>query len=244
MNIELFEELGLTKTESKIYLAALELGESLHKQLAEKAGVKRPTLYDSLPKLFEKGLLTETIKGKRSFLVPEDPQKFLETKKNTLESLQKEIPMLQALMLTAKSKPKLLLYEGVEGIKKIYFDHLLQKEPMLEVVGIENIHPKIAKYIKEHYIWERARRKIQLKMLISGPTVAGIFKMKTDKDELREVKNIDGKLFPIPMGLNIYGNNVSITLHREDSEPVGLIIRSQEIATSLKSLFNFVWEKS
>ena len=80
-----------------------------------------------------------------------------------MENLEKQIPFLQSLLITAKTKPKLLFYEGVEGIKKIYFDHLLQKQPMLEIVGIENIHPKLAKYIKEHYIWERIRRKIFLK---------------------------------------------------------------------------------
>jgi sugar-specific transcriptional regulator TrmB len=241
MDKTILENLGLNKTESKIYLSALELGESLHKQLAEHAEIKRPTLYEILPKLYAKGLLTETVKGKRKYIIPEDPIKFLETKKLAVEELQKHIPYLQSLLLTAKSKPQLIFYEGVEGIKKIYIDHLLQKQPILEVVGIEKIHPKVAKYIKEHYIWERVRRKIYLKMLISGQTSAGVFKMKSDTSELREVKNIDGKTFPIPLGLNIYGDNVSIAVYRQDSEPVGLIIRSKEIATALRSLFEFIW---
>ncbi len=242
MNKELLENLGLTKIESQIYLASIELGESLHKQLAEKAGIKRPTLYENLPTLFKKGLISKTVKGKRILLVAEDPQKFYEAKKSQLEIFQNQIPLLQALMLTAKSKPKISIYEGIEGIKKIYKDHIEQAQSILEIVGIEKIHPEIAKYIKKDYVWARVRKKISLKMLISGPTVAGIFKMESDPFELREVKNIDGKNFPIPLGLNIYGNNISFAVYREDSEPIGLIVRSKEIATTLKSLFNFIWD--
>ena len=78
-------------------------------------------------------------------------------------------------------------------------------------------------------------------MLISGTTIAGIFNVKTDALEMREVKTIEGELFPIPLSCDIYGDNVSFTLHRKDSEPVGLIIRSKEIATTMRSLFTLIW---
>ena len=242
---EILANLGLNEAETQVYLANLELGEALYSQVAKKAGVKRPTLYyDVLPSLLEKGLLTETIKGKRKYLVAQDIQPYLETKKNQLAQAQQLVPQLRALLATATSKPKILLYEGVEGIKKVYYDHLVQRQPVLEIVGIEEIHPEIQKYIKNYYIIERAKRKIPLKMLISGPTVAGVFRMKTDPYELREVKTVDGQVFPVPLGCDIYGDNVSFTLHREDSEPIGLIIRSKEVAITMRSVFNFIWEKA
>jgi sugar-specific transcriptional regulator TrmB len=240
----LLEEIGLTQAESRVYLAAAQLGESLHKTLADRAQVKRSTLYEMLPGLIEKGLITESVRGKRKFLVAQDLQGYLEDRKARLEKVESIVPQLRALLATATSKPRLLLYEGVEGVKKVWYDHLLQKQEVLEVVGTENIQPELQKYLKQYYIIERTRRRISTKMLISGPAVAGILNTKTDPYELREVKAMDGKLFPIPVALDIYGDNVSITLHRADSEPIGLIIRSQEIATTLRSLFNFIWNKS
>jgi sugar-specific transcriptional regulator TrmB len=237
--------LGLSETESRVYLAALELGETLHSALAEKANIKRPTLYyEVLPNLLKKGLITESIKGKRKYLAAQDIELFLESKKMQLEQAQNLIPELRLLLATATTKPKLLLYEGAEGIKKVWFDHLVQKQPILEFVGIENIELGLQKYLKNYYILERVKRKIPEKMLVSGPTVAGIFKVKSDPYELRIVKNISDKIFPIPLSCDIYGNNVSFTLHRKDSEPIGLIIRSKEIATTMRSLFNFIWEKA
>jgi hypothetical protein len=55
--------------------------------------------------------------------------------------------------------------------------------------------------------------------------------------------DVDGKKFPIPLDCYIFGNNVGFALYRKDSEPIGIIIKSIEIATMLKSLFNFIWEK-
>lgn len=243
--IKTLMNLGLSETESRTYITALELGESLHANLAKKAGIKRPTLYyDILPNLINHGLITESIKGKRKYLVAQDIQPFLDSKQQELKRAQHLVPELRALLATASTKPKLLFYEGVEGIKKVYFDHLVEKQPILELVGIEDIHPKLQKYIRNYYIIERSKRHIPLKMLISGPSVAGIFKVKTDEYELREVKTIDGKVFPVPLGCDIYGDNVSFTLHRKDSDPVGLIIRSKEVATTMRSVFNFIWEKA
>ncbi len=237
--------MGLSMAESRVYMASLELGEALHSTLAKRAGIKRATLYyDVLPKLLEKGLITEAVKGKRKYLAAQDLQIFLEVKKVQLEEVEKLLPQLRSLLATANSKPKLLLYEGIEGIKKVWFDHLIQKQPILEFVGIEDIHPELQKYLKEHYIWERAKRKIPVKMLISGPTIAGIFKVKSDSYELREVRNIDGSLFPIPLSCDVYGDNVSFTLHRKDSEPVGLIIRSKEIADMMRSVFTAIWQNA
>ena len=238
----LLKELGLSQNEAKVYLAAIELGPSLHKTLADKAGVKRPTLYyEALPLLVEKGLLVETVRGKRKYLVPQDLQPYLESRKQLLEKAGELVPQLRTLLAAATTKPVLILYEGVEGIKKVYADHLAQREPILELVGIENIRPELQIYIQKYYIPERTRRRIPLRMLISGPTAAGIFKVKSEKYELREARTLDGKLLPIPLGCNVYGDTVSLTLHREDSEPVGLIIRSQEIATALRSIFEFLW---
>src|SRR3989344_2122316 len=243
-NQKTLENIGLSKAETKVYLASLEFGESLHKTLAERAGIKRPTLYEILPKLLEKGLLKETIKGKRKYIVAEDISFYLEEKKGQLDEVQEIVPELRMLLSTAKSKPSIFLYEGVEGIKKVYHDHLLQRKPILEFVGIENIHPELQKYISNYYIPERARRKIDLKMLISGPTKADIFNVRSNSLERREVKTINDESFQIPLGLDIYGDNISITLHRKNSEMIGLIIRSKEIATMMHSIFEFICKQA
>lgn len=240
---ELLSQFGLSKEESSIYMAALELGESLPSHLAEKAGVKRPMLYKLMPELFAKGLLTQTVKGKRRYIVAEEPQLLLEKKQADLKMLEEKIPELQLLLRTAKVKPNIVFYEGVEGLKKVFMDNLRERKPMLEFLGLANIHPEIDEYAKNYYIPTRINRRIPTKNIISGEPSTQRFKLKTDPYALREVKTIDGEKFPIPLDCYIYGDNVSFLLIRSDSEPMGVIIRSREIAATMRSLFELIWQK-
>ena len=56
MNYIQLQDAGLSETEAKIYLAALELGQTSVSRIARKSGIKRTTIYLSLENLMEKGL--------------------------------------------------------------------------------------------------------------------------------------------------------------------------------------------
>ena len=238
---ELLADLGLSETESAIYLAALELGEGLPKHLSLKAGIKRPLLYKLLPDLLNKGLLSETIRGKRRLLVAEDPEVLVEKKQAELRLLEERIPELRLLLRTASVKPKIIFHEGIEGLKKIYVDNLREKKATLEFVSLEKIHPELESYSKNYYIPQRINKKIPIKIIISGKAESKLLKLKEDLYALREIKTIDKEKFSLPLDCYIYGDNVSFLLYRLDSEPIGIIIRSTEIAKMMRSLFLFIW---
>jgi len=241
---KLLVNFGLNQQEITIYLAALELGQALPKHIADKAKIKRPTLYKLLPDLMDKGLISKTIKGKRRYLVAEDLEKFIENKKAELVQIESVLPQLRLLLITAIIKPTIIFYEGVEGIKKVYFDNLRVGEPILELVSLENIHPEIEFHSKNYYIPSRIKKRLPIKILVSGTTESKLINLKTDPYDLREVRIIDKNTFPIPLDCYIYGDNISFALYRTDSEPVGLIIRSKEIATTLRSIFNLAWNNA
>ena len=238
---EILEKLGLSGQEAKVYLAALELGKCLPKHLAEKAEVKRPTLYQILPKLLKEGFLAETIIGKRRYFVPEDPQVFLEKKKTEIAQLEKLMPELRLLLTTSVSKPKISFYEGVEGIKKVTWESINTKDIIREFIGLHKIHPKMEEYHRDFYIPERIRRRKQIQIIISGPPKYGTIKLDTDPEASRKIKIIDGKEFPIPMDCYIYDETISFLVFRKDSEPVAVLIRSKEISTMFKSLHKYIW---
>lgn len=240
-HIESLLNLGLSKDEAAIYGAALEIGECLPSHLAEKAGVKRPMLYKLLPGLLKQGVFSQTVKGRRRYLVAEDPAMLFEKKQSELALLETMLPALRSLIKTAPIKPRIIFYEGIEGIKKLYMDNLRQREIILEIVGMENIHPEIEFHSKNYYIPQRINRKIPIKIIVSGKTTSKLLALKNDPYALREVRTLDSKIFPIPLDCYIYGNTVSFAVYRTDSEPIGIIIRSKEIATTLRSLFQCIW---
>lgn len=239
---QLLQTIGLTDTEAKIYLAAIELGQSLPKKLAEKAGVKRPTLYQALPELFEKGLLSKTIKGKRRYLVAEDPQNFIDNKKTALNQIEQAIPQLRSILATATTKPKIIFHEGYSGLKKVLMDNLNAKLPTLEFTGLAEMHTEMEAYFVNYYIPERINRRIKIKIIISGSEKQGEIHLTTNPETFREVKLINGNKFPLPLDCYIYGDNISFLVYRSDSEPIGVIIRSKEITVCMRSIFNFMWQ--
>src|SRR3989344_9460714 len=122
------KDMGLSETESKVYIAALQLGQAFPATLAKKARVKRPTLYKLLPRLKELGLITETVVGKRTQLVAEDPHNYLERKQRELDDFESMVPHLRLLLITASIKPKIIFYEGVEGLKRLSMENLNEKK--------------------------------------------------------------------------------------------------------------------
>jgi len=184
------------------------------------------------------------VKGKRRYLVAEDPEGLVEKKQSELKLLEEKLPELRLLLRTATSKPKIVFYEGIEGLKKLYMDNLRERQPILEFVSLENIHPEIEFHSKNYYIPARINRNIPIKIIVSGETESKSLRLKTDPYALREVKTISQEKFPIPLDCYIYGDNVSFAVYRTDSEPIGVIIRSKEISRTLRSLFEFVWEKA
>ncbi len=87
-------DLGLTDKEAKIYLAVLELNESVPGIISRKANVKRPTTYVLLENLIKKGLITTITRNKVIHYQAVDPKILLQTEKTKIERLETVLPEL------------------------------------------------------------------------------------------------------------------------------------------------------
>ncbi|MDP2749775.1 MAG: helix-turn-helix domain-containing protein, partial [Nanoarchaeota archaeon] len=83
---EILQKAGLSLNEARVYEALLNLGEVNVNKISIKSKVHRRNVYDSLNKLIEKGLASETfIKGEKSFkaINPERLKEIIKEKDNT-----------------------------------------------------------------------------------------------------------------------------------------------------------------
>ena len=74
MELEL-RKLGLTEKEVRVYLAGLELGPSSVQKIAEMAKITRPTSYEIIKKLEQKGLFAKTTQNKKRHFSAQSPEK-------------------------------------------------------------------------------------------------------------------------------------------------------------------------
>ena len=127
---EILQKIGLTLNESRVYEALLYLGESNTNNISIKSNVHRRNVYDSLNKLIEKGLATETFtKGERLFkaISPERLKEILKEKETALESF---LPDMKKLHQAVETEAEAHMFRGVEGFKNYLQLILEQKQPV------------------------------------------------------------------------------------------------------------------
>jgi sugar-specific transcriptional regulator TrmB len=241
MRENLLKDLGLDSKSTAVYLAALELGETLLLPLAEHANIKRPTLYEILPKLHEKGLITYGRKGKRRTVIAQDPSHLLRLHEEKMEVLKKVVPELLSRKRHKVGKPKVSAYEGVEGIKQVYEDTLAEDLPMRSFLQPQSVNPEIERYLTASYMPRRAKHGVRIKNLVSGKPGEGEALLQK-KGFHRENRYVDPKDFPAEIEMLIYSNKVAFVTYGKDSDPTGIVIQSREIAQTLRSLHELAWK--
>jgi sugar-specific transcriptional regulator TrmB len=115
-------EIGFTQKEAQVYLAALEIGTASVQELATKSMLKRPTVYVILEQLKQKGFIQEEKKGKGSHYRAANPDVLKRKTQEQSAKISEAMPFLQMMYKKDQGKPHVDVYEGIEGIKQVYFD--------------------------------------------------------------------------------------------------------------------------
>lgn len=239
----MLQKLGLDDKSSRLYLSALELGETLLQPLARHAKVKRPTLYELLPHLHELGLIAYGRQGKRRTVIAQDPAKLIYLQEERLKALRGLMPQLMSKYNRAGEQPKVFSYEGVVGIKQVYEDTLAEEFPMRSFLQPREVNKEVDEYLAKSYMPRRAKKGIRIKNLVSGKPGESEH-LLVEKGFHRDNRYVDPKQFPADIELLIYGNRSAFVTYLKNSQPLGVIIESAEITETLRSLHEIAWQSA
>jgi len=116
-------KLGLAEKEARVYLAGLELGPGSVQKIAENVGIPRPTAYQIIRKLEEKGLFVEVKQAKKRYFTAQSPGKILgllRVQKKELEEKEREfIRIISALESKYSFKGEVKIFKGEDGLKAL-----------------------------------------------------------------------------------------------------------------------------
>jgi sugar-specific transcriptional regulator TrmB len=239
MLVKTLQKLGLNEKEAKAYLVALELGETTLQRIALKTGISRTTVYDVLESLKIHGLISTIKKNKKIYYYAEAPDSLQDDLDEKQVLLKKVMPELSAMMNLIDHKPKIKYYEGVEGIKEVYMDSLQYAEKeMLALVAEEAFYEFDKDFLLNFYHPRRIKQKIWLREIVSDHHLTRSYQ-KAEINNLRKTKLLSTTDFPLDVSINLYGKNKIGIMSFE--EEIGLIIESEKIYITLKSLLEFVW---
>lgn len=235
MNSELLEKLGLSKNESKVYIALVKLGSAFVTEIAKKTNVHRVNIYDVLESLQEKGLVASVIKINKKIFSPANPEelkKLLIKKEEELKQTEQELSELSNIFKKTV-KREVQLFKGKLGLKTVLKDVLTSKTEILNY-GSSGMFPS---YYPEYFnIWESHRAKNKIKMkIITSKSVKG----KVPKKKLQTIKFLDTK-FQSLTSTFIYENKIAIFMWTED--PIAILIENRELGDSYRNYFNVLWK--
>ncbi len=239
------KKIGLEEKEAKVYLAALELGPTSIQNLARKSTVKRSTVYEMIKNLKKMGLISETTKGKRKLMIASEPENIKKSIAEKGKLLTQILPQLKSISNIGFTKPKIMFFEGKEGIKEIYRDTLKAKSKMaLWISPIQDIVETVGEDFLIAYIDERVKQGIWIKSLHVSNKKVPTYKYldpKTYEKTLRQVR-FTSEDIDIPDTVAIYDNKVAVMSSKK--EGFGFIIESEDYMQTMKTLYEVIWNTS
>ncbi len=242
---EYLKALGLPEAERKIYQTCLKLDSAKASTIAEHANVERQASYYTLRQLIKKGLITETIKSGVMNYCCVDPALLIDNieeeqrvKENALKELAKKYRETKG---TALPKPKVELYEGLEGFKTAAREAIAGNDK--EVYSI--ISEKVVNFrpiFLDPYVKKRVEKGINVKV-ISEDTSALRERKKNDKRTLREIRFLDTIIKGKDYEMAITKDKV-IFLRVTDKEQIGIKIQDPSFAELQRNIFKLLWQQA
>ena len=160
MSTALFEELGLSPNEAKIYQALILYGGSGVSTIALRSKVHRSNTYDAIHRLMEKGLVYEVLGQREVIYEPVDPVKFRELLSEKSRNLEKELPAMMKRYTKRLTPERAYVYKGIEGVKN-YMRLALDVEEDIFTLGGKCawLDPKLESFT-DRFMQELKRKKI------------------------------------------------------------------------------------
>lgn len=240
---ELLKEIGLSVNEARVYETLIKISEASVQKISNKSGVHRRNVYDSLSKLTEKGLVSESfIKGEKNFKAI-NPRRLLDLLKEKQEKLNKALPEMQERLASHEEKEEAYFYRGIEGFKN-YLQKILETKEPVYFIGAKAfwLDPQL-QYFLPNFERERKKLGIKFKHLFD-------YEVKEQKPEILKVVGKPYKFMPKKYSsltaVDIFGPYVVTFVGVKPGEltedPLMFVLKSQRLADGYRKFFQFIWD--
>ena len=236
---------GLSDEEARVYTLLLEGGPQTAGTLLKEAGLKRGTLYQVLHGLAGKDLVSESRKTGKILFSPESPDVLLDRARAGKEAaaraeaeLAAALPGLKTTFLAATQKPIFRFYEGLEGLKDIYEQHLLGgKEVWFLRTNQADANFRFLGKWWAHFLKRRAAKGITAHGLMTDDPVANHNPKFDEVDKVvRTWLRVED--YTAPIEIDVYGDTVAIISFGK--EIFGLTMENAAIARSFLEMLKLM----
>lgn len=240
---ELLQKTGLSLNEARVYEALLYLGEANVNTLSIKSKVHRRNVYDSLNKLIEKGLASETFVKREKCFKPISPERLKEIIKEKETALDMYLPDMKKLYHAVQPEAEAYFFRGIEGFKN-YLQLILEQKQTVYFIGAKAfwLDPRLQHYLR-HFDKERKTAGIQFMHLFD-------YEVKEQKPEILKLVGKPYKFLPkkysSATAVDIFGDYVVTFVGVKPGElyeePLQFVLKSKVLADGYRKYFQFMWD--
>lgn len=248
----ILEALELTKEETRIYMRLLETGPSTAGSIAKNIGLRRPTTYNILGRMRDKGTVSQSLRRGIRLFQAEPPRKLEQLLGKKIKDLRQKqddlhhmIPELERRMGQQFLTPKFQIFEGKESLRNVLMDVLLYRD--METWSFWPVKSAIdalsEDFIRFHNI-ERIRNRLSIKGIWSKNQSVNLKRypfMGSGPQFRREIR-IAPERIDFSMSYWIYASKVAFVSSQR--ECYGFVVESTELAALLKTQHQFIWDHS
>jgi sugar-specific transcriptional regulator TrmB len=225
-------------------LASLELGLSTIREIAIKSQISRSTTYEVIESLMKKGLMSALTKGKKKYFSAEGPERLMtliDLKERELQKRKKELkailPELEELTSLSGDRPKIRIYDGKQGRRRIQEDISRTKNlgTIEEFVPLDDAYQLFPAHPRDHRHEMRKKIKVPERMIYTSQKGEILPRKKGPIETLF----IPIEKFPFHGEITIYANKVALVSFGR--QPTGAVLESEDTANTLRCLFNLLW---
>lgn len=247
--VQLLEKMGLNHYESRLYLHLLELGETPASVISKQMHLPRSTVRGTLDHLCERGIVAKIYRRNTQYYQCKPPEALVELmesairqSRDIMSELHTQIPFLHTLYVRKTVLPKVQYFEGLSQVLEA-FNKTLYEEGITEILVLTSYNfltdPVFRKHDDEFYIPLRVKKGIRLRSIVGNSPLQDKT-AKVEPDELRE-RRFFPKKYSFPGTFYIFGDSV-LYFSAGKKEYMAVIIESADMAETMRSLHNFMWE--
>jgi len=247
----LFNKIGLNKNQIIVYETLLKKGPLKANKIYQKTPFKRVLVYKILNDLINLRLVEkdETI-GPVAVFKPTHPftlQELVDKKTANLKDVQAvlkgTLPKLISDFNLISGKPGVRFFEGVEGLKQIYEDTLINNKKIYGLVALGAVEPNLNQWLDTVYVEKRAKAGIFMQAITPDSKAAQTYH-ELDKKYLRESLVVPADQYPMKVEINIYAKNKIAFISFQESELIGIIVESPAIYATMRTFFKLAWQQA
>lgn len=247
MNTTIYESLGLSPNEAKIYESLVETGESGISAIAINAKIHRRNAYDAIHRLIDKGLVFEIFSASENRYNAVDPDKLSELLAEKQVELEKILPQLKHKFTHRFAPEEAYIYRGYEGLKNVWHDIVRIGEPVY-TLGAKGqwLDPRLEAARKAFFAGMK-KKKIKHFLLFDAEVKKELPGFIEKLDFAKEFRFLP-KEYSTNSVINVFGNYVvtytGTTIGKIQEDAVIFVLHSKDLAESYRKWFWYMWGES